>query len=763
MKENTLTHPARMRWRRPALTDIAPSLLLLLASRAQALGMLPFGISFFSALTDKRISYIGFAAVILGTLTSAGAGAVPKYLIALILYLLLRRVYRGDNEFALSALTGLSLLVGGSVMLLVQIDGLYDLLLLITESVIASLMYIVYRRSDAIFLSFPRRDRRAAEDYISAAVAAGVLISGLGSTRIGVVHVSSVLSLCIILITALNCSIAVSAGTGLALGFITSMSSSMSLPMMGVYGLAAFFSAFLKSYKRPGCALGCLCGASVGLIYARNMFRLPVSVYDAAIAAVIFTLTPNVVHEYIRTFFNRSLQIEAVSPVLRMREYLSMRLKRTGEAFGSLYECFLAVSEGRLRKYSDDIGAILDETADRVCRDCKMCGKCWQSDFRRTYKNTLELIGIIETGGGLNRENIPEHFCERCVRTDAFINEINHVYELYKRELLRRSDALISRSLISSQYNELRQLFSGMAEDINGGFRFLETEEERIVDELDKLEISPLEVSAVEGENGSCEVYLRLAPAVSETTVEGAVSKALGRTVRYETTTDGLSKYVSRPGYAFDSAVLQLPQAGSRANGDSLTIFTDGHGKFYAISADGMGSGTEAQYESAAALRLLTSFLKAGFGPKTAIGILNSSMCLNMNNEVYSTIDLLSVDLYTGRAELYKIGSAETMMYNGDEAKAISSGSAPIGMIGDINPEKKRLELKEGDVILMMTDGITEAGYTISKTDWIKNIIIKPHESMEQLAREVMDTALKKSRGVPKDDMSVIALRLMSV
>ena len=130
---------------------------------------------------------------------------------------------------------------------------------------------------------------------------------------------------------------------------------------------------------------------------------------------------------------------------------------------------------------------------------------------------------------------------------------------------------------------------------------------------------------------------------------------------------------------------------------------------------------------------------------------------------MYSTIDLFCADLYTGRAELYKIGSAETLMYNGDETRAICSVSAPAGMIEEINPEKKRLELKEGDVILMMTDGITEAGYTVSKTDWIKNIIIKPHDSMEQLAREVMDTALKKSRGVPKDDMSVIALRLMSV
>lgn len=761
MKENGFTSAFRQRL--PAAPDIAPTVMLLLASRASALSMLPFGIAFFAAVYDKRIFYIGIITVILGTLTAAGAAAVPKYLIAVILYMLLARIYRRENEYVLASLSGISVLIGGAVTLLAHINGLYDLFLLICESVITSLMYIVFGRAKAISESFPRRGRRSAEDFVSAAVAAGVFISGLGDIHIGPVSIAGTAAVYVILVCAMNCPIAVSASAGLAIGFMTSMSGSASLPMMGVFGMMSFFAGFLNSYGRWGCALGGLSGAAAALIYAHNMFDLPVSIFDVAAGTALFSATPPVVMAYYSAFFNKSVQIEAVSPELRMREYLSMRLKRTGEAFGSLYESFLSVSEGRLKKYSDDIGTILDETAERVCGDCRMRGKCWQSDFRRTYKNMLELIGMIETGGGLTRENIPAHFCERCVRTDRFINEINHIYELYKREQLRRSDALITRSLISTQYNELQHLFDGMADEIDGGFRFMESDEERIVDELDKLGISPYEVSAVEADDGSCEVYLRLAPAVNHTVVEGAVSKALGRSVELEKTTGGLSKYVSRPVYSFDSAVLQLTQAGSRANGDSLTMFSDGRGKFYAISADGMGSGSEAQYESAAALRLLTSFLKAGFAPRTAIGILNSSMCLNMDNEMYSTLDLLAVDMFTGAAELYKIGSAETVMYNGGEARAIASASVPAGIIGEIRPEKKKLELREGDVILMMTDGITEAGYAVSKTDWIKSIIIKPHDSMEQLAREVMDTALRKSRGVPKDDMSIIALRLLSV
>lgn len=753
----------RLSLRLPRPGDILPALMLLLASRAETLGMLPFGIAFFAAVTDKNIFYLTIPAACAGIISTAGVSALPKYMLAMLIFMIASRLYRKESELLRSALCGAALALGGGIMLLTGFNGLYDIFMLLTESLIAALMYLVFIKSKHVSEDFTTRSRMAPEEYISAAVAAGVILSGFNGLKAGPVSVTGVLSVYTLLLTALNSTVAIAGSTGLCIGFITSMSSPAALVMPGVFGISSVFACFLNGYKKYGCALGFISGAAVSLIYAQNLSPLPFGIFDAAIGAALFTLTPNVIHEYIRSFFCSSVQIESVSPELRMRNYLAMRLNRASEAFMSLYESFVAVSDGRLKKYTDDIGTILDETTDRACTGCKMRGKCWQTDFRRTYKNILELIGIIESDGVLTRANTPEHFCERCIRPDEFINEINHVYELYKRDVLRRSDAVVTRSLISSQYKELGGLFSEMAKDIDSGFMFLEDEEEQIVTELDKLGIVPYEVSAVESNDGSCEVYLRLPPAVKHTAVEGAIAAALGHSVSYDKTENGLSRYVSRPGYVFDSAVLQLPQAGSKTSGDSVTVFGDGRGRFYAIAADGMGSGSEAQYESASALRLLTSFLKAGFGVRTALGILNSSMCLNMDNESYSTIDLLSVDLYTGRAELYKIGSAETLVYNGTEAKTLASVSAPAGIIESIRPDKKVLELKEGDVILMMTDGITEAGYARSKTDWIRSIIIKPHDDMSQLAKEVMDTALRKSRSVAKDDMSVIALRLMAL
>ncbi len=754
----TQKSPLRM----PRLGDFIPTIMLVLASRANAMEMYPFAAAFFAAAYDKRIGYLGIIVASVSVSVTAGVNALPKYLIILTAYWLFTKLVHKSTTVLNSAVVGISTAVGGAVMLFSDYNGLYDIFLLATESITSALVYIIFEKAKNVTEDFHRRRGMTPEDYVSMAVTAGVMLAGFSGIGYKGISVTHILVSYILLFAALNSSVAAASCAGLCIGFMSSMSSSGAVVMMGIYGFGALFASFMNSYKKPGCFVGYITALSVMLIYAQNVFEISESILNAAIGGVLFFLTPKAVDEYFRSFFTKSMQVESVSPVRRMREYLSMRLLKTAEAFSSLHECFFSLSEGRLKKYSDEIGVILDETADRVCNNCKMCGKCWQADFRRTYKNMLELIGIIEHDGALTEENIPNHFCERCLRSEEFIKEISHVYELYKRDVLRRSDAITTRNLISMQYSELSKLFSGLSGAIEDGFVFREEEEEEIVNTLDKLGIVPYEISVVESTSGVCEVYLRLPPAVSHTIIEGAISEVLGRSVTYEKTENGLSKYISGALYTLESSVLQLPRDGYGVNGDSVAVFNSDESKFYCIIADGMGSGSEAQYESAAACRLLKGFLMSGLGIKTALGILNSSMCLNMENEMYSTIDLLCVDLYSGEAQMYKIGSAQTLMLNQGEVKTVASSSVPMGILSDIRLDKKTAALKEGDVILMMSDGITESGCSVSRTEWIRKIMAKPFESVDKLAKEVMDTALEKNNGIAKDDMSVVAMRIMS-
>ncbi|MGN1116858.1 MAG: hypothetical protein ACI4TH_09830, partial [Candidatus Ornithomonoglobus sp.] len=171
--------PNKLPLRMPVFNDIMPSLMLILASRAAAMGMLPFGIAFFAASFDKSIAYIGLAAMCIGVITAAGAAAVPKYLIALIAYWLFIKIYKKEDEVVRSIAAGASVLAGGAALLFAGFNGIYDLFLLFTESIISALMYIVFRKSRIIASDFSDRGRMTAEEYISAAITVGVIIAGL--------------------------------------------------------------------------------------------------------------------------------------------------------------------------------------------------------------------------------------------------------------------------------------------------------------------------------------------------------------------------------------------------------------------------------------------------------------------------------------------------------------------------------------------------------------------------------------------------------
>ncbi|MCC8169512.1 MAG: SpoIIE family protein phosphatase [Oscillospiraceae bacterium] len=220
-------------------------------------------------------------------------------------------------------------------------------------------------------------------------------------------------------------------------------------------------------------------------------------------------------------------------------------------------------------------------------------------------------------------------------------------------------------------------------------------------------------------------------------------------------------KFVSKPRFSADIGVRRLSRDDSEISGDSITAFTTEDYKLYVILSDGMGSGKAAMTESRVTIMLLREFLQAGFGIKTAINMINSALCLKLDYECFSTVDLMCVDLISGAAEFYKIGSAESFIYKNGGVETVFSVSLPVGMLPDITIRGQTKKLGDGDVVMMVSDGISEAGYGAARTDWLKKQIRMPYDTMDEMARDILDNAVKKSRDSVTDDMTVAVIRLI--
>lgn len=148
--------------------------------------------------------------------------------------------------------------------------------------------------------------------------------------------------------------------------------------------------------------------------------------------------------------------------------------------------------------------------------------------------------------------------------------------------------------------------------------------------------------------------------------------------------------------------------------------------------------------------------LSAGFGFDSALKVVNSALLVKSNEESLATIDCASVDLFTGRVDLYKAGAPATYIIKGNRVTKCELTSMPAGILRGIEFAKRTAVLSRGDLIVMMSDGITELG-----GEWLSALLKGFEENTPQeIADSILKEALNVSEGQKEDDMSVIAARL---
>ena len=75
---------------------------------------------------------------------------------------------------------------------------------------------------------------------------------------------------------------------------------------------------------------------------------------------------------------------------------------------------------------------------------------------------------------------------------------------------------------------------------------------------------------------------------------------------------------------------------------------------------------------------------KAGFSRETAVRMINSSIVLQPEPHIFSTVDLASIDLYTGICEFLKIGSAASFIRRERNVECIRGTGLPAGISSEL-------------------------------------------------------------------------------
>ena len=150
--------------------------------------------------------------------------------------------------------------------------------------------------------------------------------------------------------------------------------------------------------------------------------------------------------------------------------------------------------------------------------------------------------------------------------------------------------------------------------------------------------------------------------------------------------------------------------------------------------------GEKAAKSSSTVINMLKKMLTTGFNKDVSIGLINSAINLNSNEETFATIDISIVDLVKGNIEFVKNGACPTFIKSGNNVEVVKSVSLPAGMLDKIDLVVYDNDLKENDIIIMCTDGIMEANQEYdNKALWLKDLIEKIEtQDIQKIANIIM-------------------------
>lgn len=191
-------------------------------------------------------------------------------------------------------------------------------------------------------------------------------------------------------------------------------------------------------------------------------------------------------------------------------------------------------------------------------------------------------------------------------------------------------------------------------------------------------------------------------------------------------------------------------------SGDNMFAKKYDNGYFKAAIADGMGSGYEAHKLSREAIDLVEKISKDNISDNTSINILNTFYSLNDYYDNYSTLDYISIDLKTGNTILYKMGSTTTYIIRGLQIIPVYNHNLPFGIEDMICTEE--ICLDDDDLVIMISDGVSEHIDEQLLTNYLKEISKdKPHN----ITYNIMNKVYEENNSIIKDDMSIIAIRVI--
>ncbi len=439
----------------------------------------------------------------------------------------------------------------------------------------------------------------------------------------------------------------------------------------------------------------------------------------------------------------------------------SERFRGISDAFSSLSEVFYNLSDRFRRPGTLDLRQICDGSFDRFCPDCPNKSICWGLEYSGTLHTVSTLVSALHTKGRVTRAQISSPLAHRCESVDAILDSINSECAKLTGEMLRNNRT----EIFAMDYESAASIINDALEEDDGEYRFDHALEQRIAEYLSDAGVRTQSVT-VYGMRRR-QILVRGVDVEHATVSVETMRADLGEMCGMELSCPifeiednvSLMTFRARKKISVISAESNLSADGG-VSGDSINLFSNKKDFFYALICDGMGAGREAALTSGLCSVFLEKMLRAGNRAGTSLRMLNNmirSRGADSTRECSSTVDLLELDLMTARASFTKSGAAPSFVIRDRVVHRLQAGTAPIGIICALDVQSTPFDLRVGDTVVMISDGILQDD---PECEWISGFLADAGTlTPEELVYHI---CLHAAKNEGHDDCSALAIRICS-
>lgn len=724
-------------------------------------GIAPFGVALAAAVPEGLFLPALFGALF-GYLWFPAPGSAMEYAAAILLLGGVRWTLSSGSLWkrvpqAPAVLAGGCMLVGGVAAAFALGGDPYRLLMAVAVSMLAAGSAWFFARSFVILRS---RVASAYQEELGCLYVTFLLIAaGLGQVTVAGISAGRVLASAGVLLFAFAGGPAAGAVLGVGAGLVALALGKDTAFLMGSYAAGGLLAGTANRFGRIPTALCYLGVTALVSVTSPSSRMMQIALAENLLACLIVLVLPGKVVRFVQP-----ARENAAGETSAERMALRMQMERFAQALREIGDTTREVSRKLGSMHLCSVEDVWQQTMDTVCRKCPRRYRCWQSEFDQTMDAVNNCMLILRRDGQLESGQIPETLRSVCRSPDELAAALTAGYARYQAELGSRRKVSQIRGVVTDQFEGLAMLVEELSGRWENFCRRDAKLEEKARSCLAAQGLDPGEICCnLDRENRllmECEINPLKLPRLDKTALALEMGELLGRDLELpQVRTVGGHAYLSwqeRAVYTVDWGSSQLTETGSRITGDAYRSLTTDTGRFVLILSDGMGTGGNAAVDSAMTSDLLRRLLEAGVGCDAALKIVNSALLLKSGEETLATADVAAVDLFTGRAEFYKAGAAPTFLVKNGRAGYVQSDSLPAGILEGAAFEKSSLTLREGDRLVLVSDGVTATG-----ADWVKSQLEAGAElSAQQLAEDLARTARERQQPGREDDITVLVADL---